>query len=115
MRVKKEVRKNATLLMLCHCIVLEQSGARKRQWATSYEVAHWHGLHQPNAWKILQELVDDGHVFRDTSQFDDNATVEYTVTQEGYDYTQRFKSLCVAASEHVIDWRIGKVSRGLLL
>ncbi len=113
MRVQKQARKDATLLMLHHRKIKYQSGEVSTLSVTAYTVARWHSIPQSNAWDILNELCRSRFVKRHSEKSPDTV-ISYSLTRRGQNYVDKHVLECIAAQAVVFDWKLAKYKRGLL-
>jgi len=111
MRVNKQARKDATLLMLHHQKLKYQVGEQDTLEVTAYTVANWHSIPQSNAWELLKELVHSRFVKRYTSN-GEKPIILYALTKRGQNYVDRHVLECIAAHTRVVQWKISKYKRG---
>jgi hypothetical protein len=112
MRVRKSIRKNATLLMLCHRKIKHQSGEAESSSVTAYTVARWHSIPQSNAWLILDELVKSRFVKRHVNP-GKSVIITYSLNRHGQKYVDKRIIECIAAQTLVFDWKLAKYKRSL--
>ena len=85
-----------------------------RGWMSSYDVAHSQAVTQPNAWRLLEELVGCGFVARDETCGDIRGTVKYTLTEIGMRYLDKRRIARRHAMQRLIEYKTEKYRKGLV-
>lgn len=84
-----------------------------RDWMSSYDVSFTQSITQPQAWRLLQELVAKGFVARSAHRDWNGGVVKYTLTDEGSKYLHTHFVRATLAMHHLINYKIKKYRKVL--
>lgn len=86
-----------------------------REWQSSYDVAQGQSITQPNAWRLLKELVSIGFVHRNDNVEDVRGTVRYTLSEAGNRFVNNRRIARRNAMKRLIEYKTRKYRKGLKL
>lgn len=113
MRVKKQVRKQATLLCMSHHVCLYENKMVEHIGVTGYCVANWNKIPQSNAWTFLQEMYEDGLIGREMTKNGRGNIVRYYMTEPGREYLETHRPECIESHRAITQWARRKMFRHL--
>jgi len=82
--------------------------------ATSYDVARVQGVSQPQAWRLVNDLVVQGLVQRTVFPSSSKQTVFYTLTDEGRKNLKERKHAFRHAQDSLVLYKTDRYRKGLM-